>query len=661
MRLRSKNLLKFLVLAVFLTVIYYYFQLQSLKEGKEKNLVRGPHNGNKEDNDVDHIDIGGHEQDFGQEKVDKGEDYARYDAAVKESKTVQPFEWEKRGPSDYEYPRFLQNSLGNYEKDLPEQKRAGAGEYGEAVVLDSSLDSSVKSSIAEFGFNIVASDRISLDRAPKDLRHPQCKHWDYPPHLPTVSVVIVFHNEGWSPLIRTVHSVINGTPKKLLAEIVMIDDGSHKTHLGKPMDEYLQRFNGLVKLYRNERREGLIRARSIGGKKAVGEILVYLDAHCEVEPNWLPPLITPIRNDRRACTVPLIDVIDGNKYTFTEQAGGDHDGFARGAWDWSFMWKRIPLTKREKSRRKHLTEPYRSPAMAGGLFAIDRKYFYEIGLYDDGLEVWGGENFELSYKLWMCGGQLLFVPCSRVGHVYRLPGWRGNPPPSYVPRDAVLRNYKRVIETWWDEYKNYFYQRRPEVQSIDTGDLSEQKALRNRLQCRTFKWFMDTIAYDIPRHYPMVEPPSGASGKLTNIGTGLCLDGKHGGSGAPVFLSDCESNSAELQWWLTWREDIRPGGQTSDKARKVCLDCVGRNNVASFWECHQMQGNQLWKYIFDQKMLMHSVSSSCLEANQGEKKVYAKECDQSNTNQLWVFSEVNVTQLSLFNTDMHNAVLMEEL
>lgn len=37
--------------------------------------------------------------------------------------------------------------------------------------------------------------------------------------------------------------------------------------------------------------------------------------------------------------------------------------------------------------------------MAGGLFAINREYFNEIGMYDDGLEVWGGENFELSYKV----------------------------------------------------------------------------------------------------------------------------------------------------------------------------------------------------------------------------------------------------------------------
>ena len=91
--------------------------------------------------------------------------------------------------------------------------------------------------------------------------------------------------------------------------------------------------------------------------------------------------------------------------------------------------------------------------MAGGLFAINRQYFYDIGMYDPGLEIWGGENFEISYKLWMCGGGMLFVPCSRVGHVYRLEGWGGNPPPEYVPSNPSFRNYLRVIEVWWDDWK----------------------------------------------------------------------------------------------------------------------------------------------------------------------------------------------------------------
>lgn len=37
--------------------------------------------------------------------------------------------------------------------------------------------------------------------------------------------------------------------------------------------------------------------------------------------------------------------------------------------------------------------------MVGGLFVINRKYFEYIGIYDEGMDIWGGENLELLFRV----------------------------------------------------------------------------------------------------------------------------------------------------------------------------------------------------------------------------------------------------------------------
>lgn len=77
------------------------------------------------------------------------------------------------------------------------------------------------------------------------------------------------------------------------------------------------------------------------------------------------------------------------------------------------------------------------------------------------------------------------------------------------------QNYVRVVEVWWDEYKDYFYASRPESKALPYGDISELKKFREDHNCKSFKWFMEEIAYDITAHYPL--PPRNVDwGEVSN-------------------------------------------------------------------------------------------------------------------------------------------------
>ncbi len=149
-----------------------------------------------------------------------------------------------------------------------------------------------------FAFNSLVSRRIGVRRSQElaipDTRHPECRKKTYPPEneLPTASVIICFYHEELETLLRTVYSVIDRTPEKLLKEIILVNDHSDIDIMSN-LTEHIERndLGGVVQVLTPPERLGLIRARVFGSRRASADVLVFLDSHVEANVQWLEPLL----------------------------------------------------------------------------------------------------------------------------------------------------------------------------------------------------------------------------------------------------------------------------------------------------------------------------------------------------------------------------------
>jgi len=401
------------------------------------------------------------------------------------------------------------------------------------------------------------------DNETRSLFNPVCHRYRFPDLsvFPTISVIIPFQNERPGLLSMTVHSLLAQTPPSILKEIIVIDDngalGEERSDIDEAELEHIQSLHPKIIWISNDEKKGCAGARLQGVKRATADVIMVVDSHVEMYSNtWAQHLLLPLIENPRTLAMQTLDIIDdrpGHERTqgqTWQNYGVIDDGFL-----FTYQTSRFGNDDEAHTESPPNRLPYETPFAPGSLFAIRRDEFWRLGGYDEGLAVWGGENVELTMKVWRCGfdgngppGRVVVVPCSRVGHVYRinveetgrwppplpdyvLSKYGVNRPGNYTFRGydtdnfnkLIVRNNMRLFRVWMGKdhpatrtYYNLAFgvnstdtellppAWQPFNEELDTDtELARQMALKERNKCKSFDWFDEHIYVKLTgKHHP---------------------------------------------------------------------------------------------------------------------------------------------------------------
>uniref|UniRef100_A0A7S4IHY9 Glycosyltransferase 2-like domain-containing protein n=1 Tax=Odontella aurita TaxID=265563 RepID=A0A7S4IHY9_9STRA len=300
---------------------------------------------------------------------------------------------------------------------------------------------------------------------------------------------------------RTARSVYLSTPPSILKEIVIVDDasdppleplferafergdvdnGGKETVLGLAD---LKKLQEKVKFVRNEEAMGLIGAKQVGAEAATGDIVVFFDCHVKPDPHYWIPFTRNIGENYRRVVVPTITNLNTDTWEEFGRPAKSGGGLSKCylTFDAEFKWTTDDT-------------PY-VPIMSGGLLAMSRKWFFEVGGYDRSMHGWGGENLDQSLRIWRCGGEIVSAGDSFVAHMWRDSKHKAK---YHIGGGDAVKNRARAVKAhvgpWFEKTLTFpsFQQYRSDKEaSLDVSSI--ENAMKD-VTCKSFEWYLSRFA-----------------------------------------------------------------------------------------------------------------------------------------------------------------------
>lgn len=235
-----------------------------------------------------------------------------------------------------------------------------------------------------------------------------------------LSVIIAHRNEP-DRLVKTIKSIRETSPLAEV-EIVVVDDASLCGSVpdgASVLQDASTKQN--IKFFSTPKRHGHAWCRNFGASHADGEWLLLTDAHMIFEPRWFEhfkahaeasdgktlfcgPFIASRAEIERAGNEPPI--YWGAKHFFWEHGHG---------------WDLMGIEPLPEPACPVGLSSWEVPAVIGANYFLRKEWFDRIG----GLHCfhgWSIDEWPLSVKTWLCGGQVRLMPNVRLRHVLHKSG-----------------------------------------------------------------------------------------------------------------------------------------------------------------------------------------------------------------------------------------------